>query len=313
MDFPWLLLFAAQSSLLLQCWVSPVQASLKELDTAAWTQLVKLQPAPDMLVLLYKEKSAECQQAEQVIEAMIQEGEIQQVLPGVEVMRQKEGGPLSDGLGLTTFPALVLVRDDITAYYTGKLDESSDVYMWLDKAGTKALSKELTDDTFEHLTQASTGSTTGHWLVLFYRSNCEDHFAVLESIGISEKLWMNVARVNLDKNPKLEKRFKVTSCPEIIYFREGKMYRYETRKYDLPSLTSFVSSWFRNVKASPVPLSPTAFDELTEGIALYLKTQLEGENRTFTLITIGGVAVTIALTTLFCCLTGGSDSKQKTE
>lgn len=314
MHCQWLHLLSVLSvAVLLQGWVSPVQAYLTEMDVATWTQHVKLQPAPDLLVLIYKDYNTESYQAEQVLEAMIQDGEIQQVQPGIKVMKQKEGGPLSEGLGLKTFPTLVLIRDDITAYYTGKMDEASDLYMWLDKAGTKALSKELTDDTFEHLTQASTGSTTGHWLVLFYQQDCQDHFVVLESLGVSEKLWMNVARVNLDQNPKLKKRFKVTSCPELIYFREGKMYRYETKKYDLPSLTSFVNSWFRNVKASPVPQSLTAFDELTEGIALYIKTQLQGENRTFTLIMIAGLAVTIVVTSVFCCLTGGSDSKEKKE
>lgn len=28
------------------------------------------------------------------------------------------------------------------------------------------ISKELTDDTFEHLTQAATGATTGDWFVM---------------------------------------------------------------------------------------------------------------------------------------------------
>ena len=35
------------------------------------------------------------------------------------------------------------------------------------------------------------------------------------------------------------------------------MYRYETKMYDLASMISFVKSWYRNVKASPVPSDPT--------------------------------------------------------
>ncbi|XP_076438893.1 uncharacterized protein LOC143277851 [Babylonia areolata] len=309
----WLRFLSAVGVVVVQWCGAGVRASLPELDADKWILHVRETPAPDILVLLYTENSKPCETAEQVIETMIQDGEMEQVQPGVRVVKQKAGGPLSTGLGLSTFPALVLLRDGITAYYTGVMEESSEVYMWLDKAGRKAVSRELGDDTFEHLTQASTGSTTGHWLVLFYRSDCQDHFSLLESVGISEKLWMNVARVNLDGSPKLAKRFQVSSCPEIIYFREGKMYRYETKKYDVPSVTSFVTSWFRNVKASTVPLSPTTFDELTEAIALYLKTQLEGENRTFALVVTVGGALTIVLTSLFCCLTGGSDSKQKTE
>ena len=44
--------------------------------------------------------------------------------------------------------------------------DSDQIFFWLEKAGTSKVVKVLTDDTFEHLTQASTGSTTGHWAVL---------------------------------------------------------------------------------------------------------------------------------------------------
>lgn len=32
--------------------------------------------------------------------------------------------------------------------------------------------QELTDSTFEHLTQAATGATTGDWLVMFFTEEC---------------------------------------------------------------------------------------------------------------------------------------------
>ncbi|KAK7095790.1 uncharacterized protein [Littorina saxatilis] len=313
MHFRWLQYGGALFIFTLHCFVVPIAASLKVIDTPGWIKFIQSNEEYSALVLLYDESSPVSLQAEQIIEDMESQGEIAQLIPDLQLMKQKRGEILSTTFDIQTFPALVLIRDGRTAIYTDKMESYDSIYFWLEKAGPKAMTKVLTDDTLEHLTQASTGSTTGHWAVLFYKPSCNDHFAVLESLGVNEKLWMSVAIVDLDTNPKLQKRFKVTDCPELIYFREGKMYRYETKKWDIPSLTTFVKSWYRNVKGSPVPVQPTAFDALTEGIAKYLKDQLEGENRTMTLVVIAGFAVTLVLTSIFCCLTGGSDSKQKKE
>ncbi|XP_023347507.1 uncharacterized protein LOC111716301, partial [Eurytemora carolleeae] len=59
--------------------------------------------------------------------------------------------------------------------------------------------QELTDTTFEHLTQAASGATTGDWLVLFYTDECElctRLTATLESVAAKHKGRINVARVN---------------------------------------------------------------------------------------------------------------------
>ena len=50
----------------------------------------------------------------------------------------------------------------------------------------------LTDQTFEHQTQASTGATTGSWLVLFTVPNCascETLKPILEELGNDEELY----------------------------------------------------------------------------------------------------------------------------
>ena len=37
-------------------------------------------------------------------------------------------------------------------------------------------------------------------------------------------------------------------------FRLGRMYRYEIEKYDVESLSSFVTGWYKNVKGEGIPL-----------------------------------------------------------
>lgn len=48
--------------------------------------------------------------------------------------------------------------------YPSPLLERDDVIIWLEQHKNVVL-RMLTDENFEHLTQASTGATTGDWLI----------------------------------------------------------------------------------------------------------------------------------------------------
>lgn len=80
--------------------------------------------------------------------------------------------------------------------------------------------KELTDVTFEHLTQASTGATTGDWLIHFYNQQCVDCQrlnALWEGVAAELKHRMNVARINIELGgTETGKRFNVQKVPEFI-------------------------------------------------------------------------------------------------
>lgn len=49
-------------------------------------------------------------------------------------------------------------------YYSGPKTEDDILNFFTDNK--EPIVKELTDDTFEHLTQASSGATTGDWFVM---------------------------------------------------------------------------------------------------------------------------------------------------
>ena len=40
-------------------------------------------------------------------------------------------------------------------------------------------------------------------------------------------------------------------------FRLGRMYRYELNKFDLETLSSFITGWYKNVKGDGIPLPKT--------------------------------------------------------
>lgn len=128
--------------------------------------------------------------------------------------------------------------------------------------------KELDDSNFEHLTQASTGSTTGDWLVQFYDSHCIECnrlAATWETVGAKLKMRMNVARVNrATKGILTAKRFKVDHAPEFIFLRMGKFYRYNLKKFDVESFVGFASSWYNRVAAEKVVTPATPFETLVD-------------------------------------------------
>lgn len=60
-------------------------------------------------------------------------------------------------------PALVFFRHGVPLLYDGPVT-ADEILEKFDQNRVPVV-KELTDDSFEHLTQASTGATTGDWFV----------------------------------------------------------------------------------------------------------------------------------------------------
>ena len=93
------------------------------------------------------------------------------------------------------------------------------------------VSIHLTDETFEHETQAATGATTGDWFVYFYDKNC--HACTMfkavwrffaKKVNEDEDLYVNVAKVDIDESPETVRRFKLYSFPSLVYFHKGQYY-----------------------------------------------------------------------------------------
>ncbi|XP_012289040.1 thioredoxin domain-containing protein [Orussus abietinus] len=170
-------------------------------------------------------------------------------------------------------PALVFFRHGIPLLYDGRLNDEDILTMFTENK--EPLVKELTDETFEHLTQASSGATTGDWFVLFYTPSCiecQRLGARWEAVGAKLKQRVNVARVNkYTTGASTARRFNVVDVPEFILFKQGKMYRYQIPKYDVSSFVSFARDWYKNARSERVPVPQSPFDDFTQIIANFLR------------------------------------------
>lgn len=86
---------------------------------------------------------------------------------------------------------------------------------------------------FEHLTQASSGATTGDWLIKFYApwcGHCRKMEPTYEQVADMLQGDVNVARVDVPANRELGTRFDVKGFPTIKFLSKGKVYDYVGRR-----------------------------------------------------------------------------------
>jgi thiol-disulfide isomerase/thioredoxin len=92
--------------------------------------------------------------------------------------------------------------------------------------------QELTDANFETTTQASTGATTGDWLIMFYAPWCgfckdiQPEFQAFSNAYAEHKTL--AAAVDCTQSDQC-RRFGVRSYPTFLLFSRGKMYQLEGR------------------------------------------------------------------------------------
>jgi thiol-disulfide isomerase/thioredoxin len=196
---------------------------------------------------------------------------------------------------------------------------------------------KLTDDTFEHQTQASTGSTTGSWLILFHVPNCSSCDRLkptLDELGDDEELYENgivLGSVDCSTNPNVCLRFSTTKLPVLMYLHKKRLYRYPLKKEhdefdnllilpDTKKLKSFVMKVGDDgEEGETIPDPPSAMDVLMKQITkAYEGSPLAG-------YAIFGMAGMIMLTILMLVVTlvfpssgggdgdGGAKTKKKTK
>ncbi|EGD75764.1 hypothetical protein PTSG_07882 [Salpingoeca rosetta] len=88
----------------------------------------------------------------------------------------------------------------------------------------------LTDETFEHDTQISSGATTGDWFIKFYAPWCGFCKAIApvwdELADKVKESNVNIAKVDCTKNRLTCERFGVRGYPSLFFFHNGQIYKY---------------------------------------------------------------------------------------
>jgi len=106
-------------------------------------------------------------------------------------------------------------------------------------ASCKAEIVELTDATFEHQTQASTGMTTGSWFVLFKAEQCGLCKKVrpeFEQLSEDEDIpgYINFAVVDVPGNLRTSSRFDIHGFPVFLFFHRNTLYKFKgKRKFEV--------------------------------------------------------------------------------
>ncbi|KAG1681226.1 Thioredoxin domain-containing protein [Nymphon striatum] len=200
------------------------------------------------VVLFTKEccDCTECLNMEGVLKVVTQEIKLKLA----KVVQEKE---LFDMYGVEDLPTVMFIRNTRPILYTGRAEKGA-IMDWISD-NSDSYVKLLTDVTFEHITQVSSGATTGDWITFF---TCITHESCQESRQkYQDRLHqkMNTAMVNISRYPKLGERFLVKESPTIIFFRHERMYNYNMKKetFKVHEIVRFCEINYKNFKAAMVP------------------------------------------------------------
>lgn len=114
---------------------------------------------------------------------------------------------------------------------------------------------ELDDSNFEHLTQATTGATTGDWFVAFvapWCGHCKRLHPTWEELAKELKGMINVARLDATANEYTASRFNIRGFPTIKFLRQGKMYDYNGAR-TVEALKEFALDQSKRGEGKPIP------------------------------------------------------------
>lgn len=203
------------------------------------------------------------------------------------------------GLSIKKVPSLLYFRYGVPTYFDGD-PVAEDIIEWVVESH-ELLSSELNDETFEHLTQASSGATTGDWLVVFCikaHADCTILLASLEHVGLRLQNKVNTAWVNINHNPELKDRFRLRKSTELLFFRHGKKYDYHLPDTEFSNLLAFASGAYQHSRAEEVEPPKTPFDKVTEKIAEEIKLFVGRASSSGLPLTILGSAVLLLIVLL---------------
>lgn len=123
----------------------------------------------------------------------------------------------------------------------------------------------LDTNNFEHLTQASTGATTGDWLIKFYApwcGHCKKLEPIYEEVANALKGEVNVAKVDVTANRELGTRFEIKGFPTIKLLSKGKQYTFKGRR-TVDAFVEFARGGYQIQSAEEVQPPLGFFGEIT--------------------------------------------------
>ncbi|KAH9259178.1 hypothetical protein BASA81_002798 [Batrachochytrium salamandrivorans] len=132
--------------------------------------------------------------------------------------------PALKGLGITVTPGERIGPEVSPNYKTDKWGTGNGDELDFDNLII------LNEESFEHLTQAGSGMTTGHWFVLFgttWCAHCEHMMPHWNKTARELKGEINVAWIDAGAAFFTSKRFNITKYPSAILLKRGQRWDYD--------------------------------------------------------------------------------------
>jgi len=140
---------------------------------------------------------------------------------------------------------------------------------------------KLVDSNFEHQTQASTGMTTGSWLLWFYDTGDKTVIGGAESAGegaeatkpaiLEDSFWtdhnlvLGVVHVTLGRDTV--KRFGIDPSgdrvPCFVFLKKGKFYRFDG-PFEWDAISAFALGGYESTEGQKIPPPPGHLSKLVE-------------------------------------------------
>lgn len=186
----------------------------------------------------------------------------------------------------------------------------------------------LNDASFEHQTQASTGATTGSWLVMFSIPSCESCQTlkpVLEDLSQDEALYEQgivLGAVDCTESTEVCQRFSVTKLPTFVYLHKKQLYAFDATKKDdsneefptpmLDQLKSFVLRDYASIEAMPIPNPPSIADELMEALNKLYEVGTDSPLLGMAIVTLASMLLLTVLVLVYALVRGSTSSNDTT-
>ncbi|CAH8536838.1 unnamed protein product [Schistosoma bovis] len=179
-------------------------------------------------------------------------------------------------INMLSAPAILFLNNERKIPYLGPLHRTHLINA-MHQFTTGVQSARLDDANFEHDTQASTGSTTGNWLVIFDEIT-PDTLQIYDGLSLTLRAkHVNIGVLDPKQSTRTAKRFNISipsdsaqNNPLIsaILLKQSTMYQYSKNlhRMDYEQVTQFALTGYPNHIKGSIPRPRMMFDEMVDAL-----------------------------------------------
>lgn len=123
---------------------------------------------------------------------------------------------------------------------------------------------DLNSSNFEHLTELGSDGNTGDWLLSFCiprAKSCQQLDRILRRVDRGLGGVVTVARLDMNSNRELARRFGVTEFPTLVYVSRAQAFKYSGR-FSVDAISEFVNEGYNLEPPQDISPKLSVLDEI---------------------------------------------------